>query len=375
MVFKCELEPLTLGTSILDTSHADQGAISDIYTGHKYRDNATSGVAVAINSGCDVNDGTPYAESLPGAVAANLVNASRIAEAAARFLKQRFRVGSFDPPSKVPWTSVPASVANSPAHQAVALQAAEQSIVLLNNSAGVLPITLKPQSTLAIIGPFGNCTLVSAAPDTVNHFLLLSVAYSSTCCRLLTQYADAIYPTYAQCLGGGKTDYQNSGYITYLAGLQAHPLIQKLGVRVEYAMGSRVNANDSTALADAVQLATRPDVALVLFSVGIDATIEHEGTDRTAIGVPQAQLELVQAVTRALGDTPAVAILTNGGPLSCTWIRDHIPTLVEAFEGGQFAGPALASVLLGEVNPSGVLPFSVFPEGYVDAVSMTDMSM
>ena len=62
---------------------SDQGAISDIYSdkGHHYTSNATEGVAAAINAGCDVNDGTPYATSLPDAVAAGLVNTSRLDEA------------------------------------------------------------------------------------------------------------------------------------------------------------------------------------------------------------------------------------------------------------------------------------------------------
>ena len=57
----------------------------------------------------------------------------------------------------------------------------------------------------------------------------------------------------------------------------------------------------------------------------------------------QVQLDLVQAVLTAVGDSkPVVVVLTNGGPLSCTYIRDNVPTVVEAFEGGQFAGTALA---------------------------------
>lgn len=128
-------------------------------------------------------------------------------------------------------------------------------------------------------------------------------------------------------------------------------------------MGSPVTGNSSAGLQEALQLATRDDVAVVILSIGIDSTIEHEGTDRTSIGVPDGQIQLAQAVTQAVGSSkPVVAVLTNGGPLSCTWVRDNIPTLVEAFEGGQFGGTALASVLMGDVNPSGVLPFSVFPE-------------
>ena len=68
-------------------------------------------------------------------------------------------------------------------------------------------------------------------------------------------------------------------------------------------------------------------------------------------------------------------MLVNGGSLSIDWIKSNVPTVVEAFEGGESAGTALAQVLFGQVNPSGILPYTVYPANYINQVSMSDYQM
>merc|ERR1712070_533337 len=57
------------------------------------------------------------------------------------------------------------------------------------------------------------------------------------------------------------------------------------------------------------------------------------------------------------------------------WLSANAPTIVEAFNGGQSAGTGLASVLLGEVSPSAVLPWTVYPDNFTEQVKMSDMAM
>jgi hypothetical protein len=61
----------------------------------------------------------------------------------------------------------------------------------------------------------------------------------------------------------------------------------------------------------------------------------------------------------AVGPHRLVVVLVNGGSLSPDWVKHHVPTVLEAFEGGQSGGTALAEVLAGDVSPSGVLPYTM----------------
>ena len=70
-----------------------------------------------------------------------------------------------------------------------------------------------------------------------------------------------------------------------------------------------------------------------------------------------------------------VAVLVNGGSLSPDWLKAHVPTVVEAMEGGQSGGTALAEVLVGDVAPSGVLPYTMYPDSYLQQAPHQDMSM
>ena len=77
----------------------------------------------------------------------------------------------------------------------------------------------------------------------------------------------------------------------------------------------------------------------------------------------------------AVGPDKLIVVLVNGGPLSVDWIKHNCPTVIEAFEGGQSGGQALAEVLSGRTAPSGVLPYTMYPEHYLSQVVHWDMSM
>jgi beta-glucosidase len=130
---------------------SDCGAIGDIYLHHKVAATAEEGVARAVKAGCDLNCGVEYSNLLP-AVRQGLVAEAEVDGALRRLLAARFRLGMFDPPKKVRYAQIPYSVNDSPAHRALALEAARKSIVLLKNQDGLLPLP-KDLKTIAVIGP------------------------------------------------------------------------------------------------------------------------------------------------------------------------------------------------------------------------------
>jgi beta-glucosidase len=105
-----------------------------------------------------------------------------------------------------------------------------------------------------------------------------------------------------------------------------------------------------------VAAAKRADVA-VLF-VGTNGAIEAEGLDRTYLGLPPAQEELVKRVFAANPKT--VMVLLNGGPVAVPWEKENLPAVLDMFIAGEEGGNAIADVLFGNYNPGGRLPYTVY---------------
>ncbi len=152
---------------------SDCDSIDDIWKFHELVATPEEAAALGIRSGLEINCGRTYA-ALFNAVHQGLVSEAQVDEALRRAFLTRFRLGMFDPPEQVRWARIPYSVNQSPAHDALALEAARKSIVLLKNS-GVLPLDRSKVKTIAVIGPtadeimslLGNYYGTPAAPVTI----------------------------------------------------------------------------------------------------------------------------------------------------------------------------------------------------------------
>jgi beta-glucosidase len=130
---------------------SDCWAILDIYEHHKVVKTAAEAAALAVKNGCDLNCGITF-PSLVRAVEQGLIEEEEIDRALRRLFVARFQLGISDPPEQVPYSSLPYTVVDCPAHRALALQAARESIVLLKNEGNLLPLD-KNLGSIAIIGP------------------------------------------------------------------------------------------------------------------------------------------------------------------------------------------------------------------------------
>jgi beta-glucosidase len=130
---------------------SDCGAIGDIYAGHRYVLTIEQASAVAVKSGTDLSCGDEYSY-LREAVRNRLLSVADIDQSLRRLFTARFRLGMFDPPGQVPWARIPMSENDSAAHRDLALQAARESIVMLKNENGFLPLK-KTYKRIAVIGP------------------------------------------------------------------------------------------------------------------------------------------------------------------------------------------------------------------------------
>jgi beta-glucosidase len=130
---------------------SDCDAVADIERGHHFATSPEQGDADAVKAGTDLDCGSAY-KALTKAVAENLLSEAEIDTAVTRLFTARMRLGMFDPPASVPFSSIPYSEVDSAAHRALALEAARESIVLLKNRDNALPF--KPSiRKLAVVGP------------------------------------------------------------------------------------------------------------------------------------------------------------------------------------------------------------------------------
>lgn len=310
---------------------SDCGAVDDIYKRHHFLDTRVQASALAVKSGTDLTCGKEYTSLLEG-VKNGLISEAEIDIAVKRLMTARFRLGMFDPPELVPYSRIPFSENDSPAHRELSLKAAHESIVLLKNENNALPLQ-KDIKTIAIIGPNAD-----------NQEVLL-----------------------------GNYNGQPSKLVTPLAGIR-----NKLasGATVLYAPGTiPLSAAKTTASPssdpqmlrdDALNKARQADV--VVMFLGISTLVEGEqlrielegfsGGDRTDISLPKQQEELLEAV-QALGK-PVVVVLLNGSALAVNWASDHVPAILEAWYPGEEGGTAIGGrpvwrLQSGRASPSYVL--------------------
>ena len=130
---------------------SDCWAIQDIFKTHKQAKDAEEAAAEAVSAGTDLNCGVSYAH-LTEAVKAGLISEAAIDTSVKRLFTARLKLGMFDPDSSVPYSKIDLSVINSKEHRALAVKAAEESIVLLKNENNLLPLK-KDIKKIAVIGP------------------------------------------------------------------------------------------------------------------------------------------------------------------------------------------------------------------------------
>ena len=133
---------------------SDCGAIRDIHKYHKVVETPAEAAAMGIAKGTDLNCGKTY-ENLGEAVRLGLLQEEQLDTSLKRLFRARFKLGMFDSPEGNPWASIPIGIVDSKEHQALALEAARKSMVLLKNEDGILPLD-RGLDKIAVIGPNAN---------------------------------------------------------------------------------------------------------------------------------------------------------------------------------------------------------------------------
>jgi beta-glucosidase len=300
----------------------------------------------ALEAGIDMElPGTDcYGAPLRNAVAAGAIPETLIDEVVGRVLTMKFRLGLFDQAVVAPERS--AQAFDTPPRRDLARDIARKSIVLLKNTAEVLPLR-KDIGSIAVIGPNA---------DNVRHQMgdYSYPAHIETLLEMLEQPGQLpmTLPPRMELADIGVT------MVSVLDGIKSRVSSQ---TQIRYARGCDVLGESQAGIAEAVAAARAAEVAIVVVGdkAGLtDSCSSGESRDRAELQLPGVQEQLVQAI--AATGTPLVAVLMTGRPVASPWIAEHIPAVLEVWLPGEEGGNAVADVLFGDANPSGRLPIS-FP--------------
>jgi beta-glucosidase len=286
----------------------DAGALLNLVTEHKRYKTPEEAAAESVKAGINqfLDD---YHKALRGALHQGLLTEDQVDERLRGVFRVMIRLGQLDPPERVLYKKVAKEKPwESNEHKALALQAAQESVVLLKNDKRFLPLNLSTLRSVAVIGP----------------------------------YADQVVADWY----GGEAPY----LVSPLEGIQ-----KRLGpgVRVEFARDNQGGA--------AEKLARSCDVAVVcvgnhplgngLFAIRDSAAEGKEALDRDTLELRHE--DLVKAVLSANPRT--VVALICSFPVTMGWTVEHVPAILHLTHSGQETGTALAGALLGDFNPGGKL--------------------
>lgn len=305
---------------------SDYWAVSFLHAMHRVVDDLTEAGALSLRAGMDVElPETGAFAHLEEAVERGILDESEIREAARRILCQKVQLGLLDEG----WGPVAADATvdlDSARNRDIARRVAEESIVLLDNEAGLLP--LQDQRRIALVGPIaGDALTFLGCYSFPNH--------------VMQRHPDMEMGLDITTLGDALRAEFTDAEVTVEAGV---PILEP----------------DASGIEAAVEAARNAEVAIV--AVGDKAGMfghgtSGEGCDAVDLRLPGLQADLVEAVLET--GTPTVLLVVSGRPYSLGAFADRAAAIVQAFMPGVEGGMAMAGVLSGRVNPSGKLPVGI----------------
>jgi len=309
---------------------SDLGGVKSMVNGHeKGQMSYEQAVAQSLNAGCDFSD-KEFMQYIPAAVKQGLLPEARLNDAVYRVMRDRFLLGDFDPQDKVPFSKIPVSVIGSEEHRQLALKEAQESIVLLTNKNHILPLDKSKIKTIAVIGPHAD--------------IFTAGGYSG-------KPIEAITP-----IQGIKNRVSPGTEVIFAKGSEAPPAPPKNNSNSNSNTPAPSVFNTKEELQKAAGAAKKAD-AVILYA-GTTLNVEAEGRDRTSLGLPGNQEELIKIVLAANPRT--IIVLMNAGPLTIPDVKQNAPAILEAWWGGEQGANAIADVIFGNVNPGGKLPYTVY---------------
>ena len=313
---------------------SDCWAIRDFFDGHNVVKTGPEAAALALNTGCNLNCGSTYADLLKS-VEQGLTTEAEIDENLRNLLPTRFRLGLLDPVGSVPFDHIGPEVIRSQEHIALTREVAGKSMVLLKNEDQLLPLK-KDINSIFVTGPIATHTQALLA-----NYYGVSADVRTFLEGIVGKVSPHTSVNYSQ---GALLDEPNRNPIDWFSG----------------------NAAES-------------DVTIAC--IGISQLIEgEEGEsiasrtkgDRPDIRLPESQIEFLKNIRSKA--KKLIVVITAGSAVACPEVFEMADALIYAWYPGEQGGNALGDVIFGDVNPSGRLPVT-FVKSVDDLPPFDDYSL
>lgn len=311
---------------------SDSDAVEYLYTKHgtakDMKEAVRQSVEAGLNVRCTFRSPESFVEPLRELVKEGGISEETINSRVRDILRVKFLIGLFDSPYQMELAEADKVVEN-PEHEAVALQASRESIVLLKNDNKTLPLDINKVKTISVCGP--NADEEGYA---LTHYGPLAVDVTTV-------------------LEGIKEKVAGKAEVLYTKGCDLVDANWPESEIIDYPLTS----DEKKEIDIAVENALKSDVAVVVLGGGQRTCGENKS--RTSLELPGRQLQLLQAVQTT--GKPVILVLINGRPLSVNWADKFVPAILEAWYPGSKGGIAIADVLFGDYNPGGKLTVT-FPK-------------
>lgn len=229
-------------------------------------------------------------------------------------------------------TSRPWGAILSPEHYEAARRIGEEGIVLLQNEGGLLPINLDKAKKIAVIGE--------------NAIKMMTVGGGSSSLKVQRDISP---------LDGIRQRVGNQVEVVYARGYVGDASGEYNGVVT--GQNLKDDRTPDELIAEAVKVAADADYVIFIGGLNKSANQDCEDTDRAGLGLPYGQDDVIQALAKV--NRNLIVVNISGNAVAMPWVKE-VPAIVQDWYLGSEAGSALAAVLVGDVNPSGKLPFT-FP--------------
>jgi len=345
----------------------DCWALSDFYEPgrHGYSESAAQAAAVAVKNGIDIECGMSF-RSIPEAISMGYMSDEDMNANVLRLLTQRFELGEMD--NESPWDGLSPDIVEGEAHKELAYKAALESMVLLQNRGGALPLKAEDLSggKVALVGPnaddiemmWGNYNAVPKETITLRA-ALPDLPYFPGCGIIDASYMPPVDERIEAMLTASREELEA------MAKLYAVNVSDILG---QVTAQRKMRQSFLPAYNEAELLAQLEGIETVIFAGGISPRLEGEemrvkvpgfsGGDRTDIELPEVQRKLLKALHEA--GKKVIFVNFSGGAMGLEPELETCDAILQAWYPGQMGGRAIADLLLGKANPSGKLPVTFY---------------
>ncbi len=304
---------------------SDSGTVERLYGSMRVAKDLQEAHAIRVQAGLNVwtnfAQPEPHAEALLAAWKAGTLTTEAVDAAVRDVLRVKFLLGLFD----APYVATPANandIVGCDAFQAIALQAARESLVLLKNDGGLLPLDASRLKRVAVIGPNADTTACMPTHYGPRSFHSVTVLQGMRT-ALKTADVEVVYAKGCDHTDPGWPDSE----------LIPEPLTEK----------------EQAGLDEAVALAKTADVAVLV--LGDSGKTSGESRTRNSLNLPGRQEALLRAVFDT--GTPVVLVLLHGRPPAVNFAERFVPAILSGGFPGGHGGTAVAEALLGKYNPGG----------------------